>query len=215
MKKSDKIAVQLIGGLGNQLFILAHGYKLARESNRGLVIDKSKWYAGRGQDPEVYSDTIFKNFEFGQGDPIPVDYYQGEKYFQPYGKQFVKKLDIKLNRVDQVAIHVRRTDYIGSKHEVCDLDYYMKAMAIFNEKQAVIFTDDPDYCHDAFPGIPIFTGTVLESFIAMASHKIIICSNSSFSWWASYIGNSVAIVPKRWYKNKVDNNIYRKGMIKL
>lgn len=207
------LSAQLIGGLGNQLFILAHGYKLAKEQGRELVIDDSGWYAGQGEHPRTYKDALYKGFKFGKGEPIPKGYYQGERYFEPYGREFVELLDIDLQPVSGAAVHVRRGDYIGSKHEVCTMDYYRRAMEGY--EGFTIFSDDPWWCTAQFPGASISYGSVLASFIHMAGHEVVICSNSSFSWWASYIGKAKTIVPDKWYKRRKDEAIYRKDMIRV
>jgi len=200
-------AVRLIGGLGNQLFILAHGYSL----DRNIRIDTSKWYAGQGYHPDSYRNTIFKNFTFGKGDPIPKGYYQGLKYCGSVIDEFVDKLEVVSKRIDKVAVHVRRGDYIGTRFEVCDESYYRKAMSLFSD-QFTIFTDDPAWCKRF--GCEIFEGSTEQAFRSMSNHKAVICSNSSFSWWASYI-SGVAVAPKRWYKDKEDKDIHRPGMICL
>lgn len=215
MQPSDNIAARLIGGLGNQLFILAHGYKLSKEQGKNLVIDTSAWFAGQGEHPDTYKDTLYKNFTFGTGKPLRIDYYQGERYFEPYGAEFVSLLGLELTPVDRVAVHVRRGDYVGSNHHVCDLDYYNTAIKYMDKlfgKDFTIFTDDPDWCREHFP-FEIFEGSVLESFNHMASHRAVICSNSSFSYWASYISGGKTISPKQWYKHKTDPDIHRKDMI--
>lgn len=205
-----KLAVRPIGGLGNMLFIIAHGYKISKEQGKDLVIDASQWYAGQGEHPDTYKDTIFKNFEYGQGEPIKKGYYQGERYFEPYGREFVRKLSLDLSYIKGVAVHVRKGDYKNSIHEVCTDRYYINAMAKFNMDK-MIFTDDPEYCKRF--DLPIFSGCPLESFNAMASHHVVICSNSSFSWWASYVGKRLTVAPKRWYTNREDKGIFRKDMI--
>jgi hypothetical protein len=205
-----ELAVRLVGGLGNQLFILAHGYAQAKRQHRKLVIDTSHWFAGQGEHPDTYRKTIFKNFEYGQGEPIGKGYYQGAKYFNPYGREFVGKLSLNLGYINGVAVHIRRGDYVGSNYEVCDDNYYKKAMAMFSGDK-MIFTDDPEYCKRF--DLPIFSGTTLEAFEAMASHHVVICSNSSFSWWASYVGKRLTVAPKRWYLDKIDQDIHRKDMI--
>ena len=210
--RMGKLAVNPIGGLGNQLFIIAHGYKLAREQGRELVIDTFKWGANQGEHINNYKDNIFKNFTFGKGENIPIGYYQGEKYFEPYGREFVNKLSLNITKIERVAVHIRRGDYVGSNYQVCDDDYYKRAIDMF-DMEMTIFTDDPVYCEKF--GLPIFSGTTLQAFENMACHSVVICSNSSFSWWASYIGQSIAVVPKKWYLDKTDNDVYRKDMVKI
>ena len=49
------------------------------------------------------------------------------------------------------------------------------------------------------------------AFIILSNAKNMIMSNSTFSWWAAYIGNnkSVIIVPNKWYNNSLfSNGIY-------
>lgn len=207
-----KLAVKPIGGLGNQLFIIAHGYKRAKDEGKELVIDSSGWYAGQGESVEDYKDTIFRNFTYGRGETIKKGYYQGQKYFEPYGREFVSRLSLNIGYGKGVAVHIRRGDYIGSKHDVCTDEYYLKAMKMFDLPK-MIFTDDTDFCKRY--NLPIFRGTVLESFEAMASHHVVICSNSSFSWWASYVGKRLTVAPKKWYKHRIDSDIHRKDMILL
>jgi hypothetical protein len=46
----------------------------------------------------------------------------------------------------------------------------------------------------------------------------LICSNSSFSWWASFIGvkKNKIIVPKIWFKNiQNHDDIYREEFTKI
>lgn len=213
--RMGKLEAQLIGGLGNQLFILAHGYKLAKEQGKELVIGTSKWDTSQGEYPETYKDTMYKNFEFGRGEPIPVDYYQGLKYFEPYGDEFVKKLNIPAYKTDRVAVHIRRGDYLKyHKHNVCTKEYYDRAMDMF-DAEFTIFTDDIEYAEKNYSEHLINLSPPRLALAYMASHKAVICSNSSFSWWASYIGGCKTIVPDRWYNGKEDKDIYRPEMIRL
>ena len=99
--------VNVCGGIGNQLFQVANGYSYSRKHNKDLYIDTSSWTASQGQSPEVYKDTIFKNFKYGSSvyrnvipitekefnyGPLPflegsvslTGYYQSLKYFDDY-----------------------------------------------------------------------------------------------------------------------------------
>jgi hypothetical protein len=123
-----------------------------------------------------------------------------------------------LTRPDSVAVHVRRGDYL--KHpafSVCDLAYYSEAMARMRSlvpgARFFIFSDDVDWCREAFRGEQ---ATIIESgedatnplhdlhLMSLASHHII--ANSSYSWWAAWLGAKPAqqvIMPERWYASDI------------
>jgi len=134
--------VNVIGGVGNQLFQIAAGYAYAKKHGKKLIINPYNWFAGQGTNPLVYKDTIFKNFEYGNRltrdvigirekrfnyDELPFHegsvslsgYFQSLKYFEEYKDEFISLLN--LPEVDSlprygdnlnVAFHIRRGDYI-------------------------------------------------------------------------------------------------------
>ena len=58
----------------------------------------------------------------------------------------------------------------------------------------------------------------IEDLSLMSKYQNIICSNSSFSWWASLIGGdkSKIVVPNIWFKNfQNHDDIYRPEFIKI
>lgn len=111
---------KVIGGVGNQLFIIAAAYSYARKHNKQLLIDTSSWFGGQGsRNINEYIDTIFKNFRTNDGifpDDIVTDitesgfnyselpyhdtsvklngYFQSLKYFNDYKEDFIGKLSL-------------------------------------------------------------------------------------------------------------------------
>ncbi len=170
-------------------------------------------------------------------------YWQSEKYFRSnkneiksiiLGKDFIKDKDIKNN--DSVALHIRLGDYLDfniskKNHLVCDFEWYLKAINFLCKKNSnfkfVIFTDDPDYVKFNFK-LPsnikfIISEKNSEPYIDLlriSNFKHFIISNSSYSWWASYLGeeeNSFVVAPKYWYPKRLTSEleIYRSNWILL
>lgn len=115
-----------------------------------------------------------------------------------------------------VAVHVRRTDYVGkAAFDVCDLAYYRDAMGRLRERlegaRFFLFSDDPAWClqHLAADDVevcalPAGVRDPLHDLHLMseASHHII--ANSSYSWWAAWLGKKPGqqvLMPSVWYRS--------------
>ena len=119
-----------------------------------------------------------------------------------------------LNGAESVAIHVRRTDYIGNPNvAVCDEDYYQRAIArmraTLDSPRFFVFSDDPEWCRAHFtqPDFQIVDCAVSRNdalndlhLMSLASHQII--ANSSYSWWGAWLGKKPGqrvLMPSRWF----------------
>lgn len=118
--------------------------------------------------------------------------------------------------VEYVAVHIRRGDYVFSKNaskvfKTILLDYYRSAVNGFpSNTKFIIFGDDAETrstFSDEIGGLDAASlGLNLsEEFmlLAMADHYVI--ANSTFSWWASYLGYNESkrvIAPRNWYMDK-------------
>ena len=123
------------------------------------------------------------------------------------------------------SIHIRRGDYVNDAntyvvHGVCSMDYYLRAIAAINAQfkdvTFFVFTDDIPWVktsslfNNTNFTIVENTDNHFEDFKLMSkcSHHII--ANSSFSWWAAYLGDfpsKVVISPSKWFKNKLADRI--------
>lgn len=63
MKAPDFICPKIVGGLGNQLFILMAGYALSKDENTLLVIDPRNYAACPGRRVNIYWDTFLSNLK--------------------------------------------------------------------------------------------------------------------------------------------------------
>lgn len=144
-----------------------------------------------------------------------VGFWQSWKYFE-HCKEEVKKV-FELPHVagyeDYVSIHVRRGDYVqhaGSFPPVT-FGYIRKAMDRFPSNQKyVVFSDDINWCKENIwiADMEFSEGrNELQDLSLMASCGHHIIANSSFSWWASYLGHNpdrIVICPsaKTWFGEK-------------
>jgi len=150
-------------------------------------------------------------------------YFQSPLYFQeyePFIHNFVKFKPDLVARVQSevpeslspnaVALHVRRGDYVetfSDIYTILDENYYLSALQqIPNIDVVVIASNDIAWCREKFGNLPFkvifspFTEPALDLvLLSQCRHKII--ANSSFSWWAAYLGQrgGVVVAPSPWY----------------
>lgn len=164
-----------------------------------------------------------------EGNVILSGYYQSIKYFDE-NLEFLdllnfttqENLDISFMENPNVAVHIRRGDYMRhpDKHLVCGTDYFRRNIEKFPNHQINVFTDSPEYVQKELEGMDVNIingGSEINDLYLMSLHDNIICSNSTFSWWASLLKNKKEkiIVPKVWFKNFGEDyhDIYRNDFI--
>lgn len=125
-----------------------------------------------------------------------------------------RSLRAKLMNPNSVAIHVRRKDYLDLPiFQVCDNNYYRESMEQMRvgvrAARFFIFSDDPEWCRGEFRDADtevIDSGDAAKNplhdlhLMSLTSHHII--SNSTYSWWAAWLGDKPSqrvIMPDRWY----------------
>lgn len=158
---------------------------------------------------------IYAQFKDGK---IPDIYLQNPKYFDKYRDEIKRLFGEGIGYDERVAIHVRRGDYVGNPFyvDLSKTDYYGSAMNDFGGEQLLCFSDDIKWCKDYFKFVKRmdFSEDRIEEedLKLMASCKGIIMSNSSFAWWAAYLGNEnkKVICPKMWFLD----GIQRVGFLK-
>lgn len=126
---------------------------------------------------------------------IPENYLNNEfiilnGYFQY--KPSNEILDYIKNRIifeeDQIecVVHVRRTDFLYTEHNVYDKEFYLDNLK--NISEAIIITDDVDWCNCLVSNkITINGGSPLEDFKLLLRAKNIIYGNSTFAYWGSLL----------------------------
>ena len=122
----------------------------------------------------------------------------------------------KISRQPTVALHVRRGDYLLPKNsrlfETLSASYYQEALALMAkhepEAQVMVLSDDPEWVRQniSLPPGTIFASEEVQcdylefSLMSQCTHHII--ANSTFSWWAAWLGRAAhkkVVAPSRWY----------------
>jgi len=104
-------------------------------------------------------------------------------------------------------IHVRRGDFVKLGWELDSIEYYKKAIGMFDIKRWYIVSDDIDWCKNHFSDNCIIveeTNPILVMALMSLITDAAIIANSTFSWMGAYLGcglkpNSV-IYPICWIK---------------
>lgn len=162
-----------------------------------------------------------------QRDCVVFGYFQTPRYFACIEDSLRRELSTenmnlevghehlakKLRTPSSVAVHIRRTDYV--QHPCLtslDRDYYQRAMDRMREDigspRFFVFSDDPQWCAKAFadPDVEVmdhcdpFAPLVDLHLMSLAGNHII--ANSSYSWWAAWLGKKPdqrVLMPDSWF----------------
>jgi len=158
---------------------------------------------------QTYDSSIFNIRDFTN----LVGYFQTEKYFlddEDKIKSWLKvEIDTKTQEIldkyppeNYCYIHLRGGDY-KINHILLPKTYFIEAMNLIKTKHVeisfVIITDDIEISKSYFPEIDALSNDVVTDFKSLYFSKYSIISNSSFSWWSSWLSDKiVTIAPEKW-----------------
>jgi len=145
---------------------------------------------------------------------VMVGYWQSTAWVDPVETELRAALSIPAHS-DAVALHVRRGDYLSNSaavrtHGTLSGAWYLAALdQLGNEARGRplhVFTDDPSMVQRE-GWLPTHAqihrhNSDVQDLLAMAGCAHLICANSSFSWWAAWIGERlgrIVICPERWW----------------
>ena len=168
--------------------------------------------------PEIYLDGLFQH---------PAHFAQYElnlkselQFRSPLPKHIQNEVE-RLARMPSVCIQVRRSDFlenpaVSAVHHCCEARYYeiawKRVKSYVPEAQGYIFTDDLAWAKENFrswSGVeiigPEWDGpNYLHKFALMRSCRHFIIANSTYGWWAAWLGataGSRVVLPQRWLRN--------------
>lgn len=126
-----------------------------------------------------------------------------------------------ISRPRSVSIHVRRTDYVMHQSSTSPLqfvgvNYYRNAIELLQASapglRYFVFSDDLEWCRKELTFVPDPTFVTSEHagykdsghlrLMSMADHIVI--PNSTFSWWAAWLGSQPdkkVYMPNRWFRD--------------
>lgn len=202
---------------------------------------KHHWeYLGKPEVRENVADQTFNaSFLTAPRDCLMFGYFQSPLYFKEIESSLRDEINLtsvfaepppaalceQLRSVDSVAVHVRRQDFTRiPMFQVCDAAYYQRALDELRERlpsaRFYIFSDDPEWCVTHFTRsdetvvhLPQSAADPLLDLhlMSLTSHHII--ANSTYSWWAAWIGKKpgqIVICPPRWFNHGIHAPIEEK-----
>lgn len=227
------ITVKLMGGLGNQMFQMAFGLALR---HRGYQVQFDN-LALRERTHREYSLGYFGELPLGRSEDsfgliitevgagfnpkyfappttcTMIGYWQSEKYFSSIANKVREAFRFQEPRAVtfgmNIAVHVRRQDYVGLQHfhGMPDISYYRQAVALIRKRtglllNVLVFSDDRQWCRENLP--PDFTivegKDKYEDLKLMAACDFHVVANSSFSWWGAWLSRQrLVVAPEKWF----------------
>jgi hypothetical protein len=218
------ILVHYLGRLGNNLFQYALGRILAEELGWALEAGRIEGFPRTGQRVEgaVYREPVQQLTGYRAdvaaivADRTPRQivlrgYFQRYEIFRPYRQRLQDWFQ--LNPAtrpdpDAVVVNVRRTDYIQYGWAL-PFSFYQQAIERSGARRVVIVTDDrrdPFFRRFRKYRPTFFEGNPIEQMGFMAAAKRLVLSQSTFSWWPTFLGEIDQVfcpVPKSgiWSEN--------------
>lgn len=126
----------------------------------------------------------------------------------------------KVRAKPSLAIHHRLGDFLNIKSSVGLLgpDYYKKSIeAAYDKSNIYVFSNQPSYSKFLFNKWGITSQNIqwiessefqgpAENLVAMSSSTSLICSNSTFSYWAAKLGSvSEVFIPEQYRRDGLTN----------
>ena len=126
-------------------------------------------------------------------------YLQSYKYWEGYEdliREYLTPKGCKPGSINAIAVHHRRGDYVGNpNYATIPFNYYLNAY--FFDKPVHAFSDDESFLRLHYSEYQ--HGTDIEDFKAMCEHLIVVCSNSTFAWWAAYISENGSYMFEKYF----------------
>ena len=212
------------GRMGNRIFQYTFGYILSKLKNCSFYHDSLPNFGISSNLNDVGNLTnIINTRSYGdqyvdidmlvnhKGDVIVDSYVQKSRFYIEYREELrnlFKIRDTTINK-NKLVLHVRETDYV-TINAFLGYDFYKKLISDSDFKEFIIVTDNSksetvqklikeDGCTLSTEGV-VDTFAVhsdsraMDDFKTLMYSENIAISQSSFSWWAAFLGNHNHII---------------------
>ena len=235
----------LQGGLGNQMFQISNVISESRKYGMEYKFMPQAYTPMQAFQPSKYANNIFRNIDLSMTEDeyanslVLNGYFQSVEYFKEiesdikeifspssdfFNKIYQSYPDLSCNGT--LSIHIRRGDYltISDILPVVDISYINKAIEMIGDYSKVfVFSDDKNWAKENFNNNNFTVVEDLEDYeelwmMSLCMNNII--SNSTFSWWGSFLNRNISkkvIAPSLWTGPKGPNmdEIYLDSFIKV
>ena len=199
-------------------------------------------YIVRNYNTGYYQDakTVETVSEKNNNLKLKLNFIREEKYKNSTPYKFIKNEKV-------ISVHIRGGDYHSEPKysDVCNIDYYKKAIAMLSTQYPtyffLVFTNDCNYAKSIFQDLTtniklkfmndfIYEESLLKDpgfdlfLMSQCEHNII--ANSTYSWWGAFLNNNQnknVIAPKNWLNSEfvtpdildISNRIIPESWIKI
>ena len=204
----------ICSGLGNKMFIIASTIGIAIKNGFGFGFDWENQEYFINPLPELeHKQYKLLHIPWGYHDIMCSDdtilsgYIQSEKYFIHCAdlirhyfemKPICEKLD------NTVGLHFRAYSVEGLEgvHPEQTREYYLEALKHFEGLTPVVFTDNIKRAKEVIGlDCEYVSNSPIEDFYQLKNCDGVIMSNSSFSWWAGWLGGRT-VAPSNWFTGR-------------
>ena len=226
----------MLGDLLKKSDMSVHGrFVLARFKLASFVFP-SIWVSERGLDD-------FPLVRVANSTKVLIGYFQRHQYVESVAAEIIHSMSQSVTfsslvltpANNDIAVHIRFGDYLNNSetkkfHGLTAMSYYVNAVnhlrSSHSYDQIVIYSDDIDQAYSDFveafglneiPVVAKASSTEFEDLAGMSASRGIVISNSTFSWWAAWIGSHLhkcnVVGPRPWFPSPTaaDDNLLPDG----
>lgn len=179
-----------------------------------------------GNNKNIYLDGFFQSELFFEDNKEEIKNIFRLSKSDLEGYPSIEKIE---NR-NTVCISIKVQHNVGNPmYDVCNMGYYEKAIKYITEHVEnplfMICSDNVQYVKDNLIDTDKYECVeqakdfpVHISLAAMARCKHFIIGNTSFGWWAQYLGDyseKIVVAPSRWYGIDMPRDIYQDSWVQI
>lgn len=184
------VRANLVGRFGNNLFIWSHAKSFCEQNGYELRtqpwVGESIFQIDPAPRPDGTEDIVIDGYRQTQADLI-YTHADCKRWFalRP------EVADLLTPCPTPIACHLRRGDYIQSGYPVIGKRAYLRALAPVGEHAVTFVSDEFPSVRGVLPPEMAF----MQDFFTLMTAPILYRGNSTFSFWASVLGNGMTYSP--------------------